>query len=123
MKKTLIGCCAIMILAGCSTKTATYTFNQTTAGECQPQVSALRGADNQTAQDAGRGSTNSGGSGNTIIIIESSDQDAKSDPDLSGMADAVVNKLTGVLPDVSDVVEDLTEPEALEDQGNVVEVE
>ena len=104
-------------------KTATYTFNQTTAGECQPQVSALRGADNQTAQDAGRGSTNSGGSGNTIIIIESSDQDAKSDPDLSGMADAVVNKLTGVLPDVSDVVEDLTEPEALEDQGNVVEVE
>jgi hypothetical protein len=33
------------------------------------------------------------------------------------MADAVVDKLTGGLTDVTDVVEDLT------DQGNVVEVE
>ena len=124
MKKTLIGCCAIMMLAGCSMKTATYTFNQTTAGECQPQVSALRGADNQTAQDAGRGSTNSGGSGNTIIIIESSDQDAKSDPDLSGMADAVVDKLTGGLTDVSSVIEDIgTDDSATVDQGSVEVIE
>jgi len=105
-------------------KTATYTFNQTTAGECQPQVSALRGADNQTAQDAGRGSTNSGGSGNTIIIIESSDQDAKSDPDLSGMADAVVDKLTGGLPDVSSVIEDIGDDDsATVDQGSVEVIE
>ena len=117
MKKTLIGCSMVLLLVGCGTKTANYNFNQTTAGECKPAVAALGSASNPTAQDAGRGSTNSGGSGNTIIIIESSAQDAKSDPDLSGMADAVADKLTGGLTDVTDVVEDLT------DQGNVVEVE
>jgi len=117
MKKTLIGCSLVLLLVGCGTKTANYTFNQTTAGEHVPKVAAFGSASNPTSQDTGRSSTNSGGSGNTIIIIESSAQDAKSDPDLSGMADAVVDKLTGGLTDVTDVVEDLT------DQGNVVEVE
>lgn len=117
MKKTLIGCSLVLLLVGCGTKTANYTFNQTTAGEHVPKVAAFGSASNPTSQDTGRSSTNSGGSGNTIIIIESSAQDAKSDPDFSGMADAVVDKLTGGLTDVTDVVEDLT------DQGNVVEVE
>jgi hypothetical protein len=117
MKKTLIGCSLVLLLVGCGTKTANYTFNQTTAGEHVPKVAAFGSASNPTSQDTGRSSTNSGGSGNTIIIIESSAQDAKSDPDLSGMADAVADKLTGGLTDVTDVVEDLT------DQGNVVEVE
>jgi hypothetical protein len=117
MKKTLIGCSLVLLLVGCGTKTANYTFNQTTAGEHVPKVAAFGSASNPTPQDTGRSSTNSGGSGNTIIIIESSAQDAKSDPDLSGMADAVADKLTGGLTDVTDVVEDLT------DQGNVVEVE
>jgi hypothetical protein len=117
MKKTLIGCSLVLLLVGCGTKTANYTFNQTTAGEHVPKVAAFGSASNPKSQDTGRSSTNSGGSGNTIIIIESSAQDAKSDPDLSGMADAVADKLTGGLTDVTDVVEDLT------DQGNVVEVE
>lgn len=117
MKKTLIGCSLVLLLVGCGTKTANYTFNQTTAGEHVPKVAAFGSASNPASQDTGRSSTNSGGSGNTIIIIESSAQDAKSDPDLSGMADAVADKLTGGLTDVTDVVEDLT------DQGNVVEVE
>jgi hypothetical protein len=41
------------------------------------------------------------------------------------MADAVVDKLTGGLTDIPAIVEDLAEPEALEDvdQGNVVEVD
>jgi len=108
MKKTLIGCSLVLLLVGCGTKTANYTFNQTTAGEHVPKVAAFGSASNPTSQDTGRSSTNSGGSGNTIIIIESSAQDAKS---------AVVDKLTGGLTDVTDVVEDLT------DQGNVVEVE
>ena len=125
MKKTLIGCSLVLLLVGCGTKTANYNFNQTTAGECKPAVTALGSASNPTPQDTGRGSTNSGGSGNTIIIIESSAQDAKSDPDFSGIADAVVDKLTGGLTDIPAIVEDLAEPEALEDvdQGNVVEVD
>jgi hypothetical protein len=124
MKKTVIGCLAILMLTGCgpSIKTSDYTFTQTT-GKCdkQPIAYGSTNSTNSTNQDAGRASTNSGGSGNTIIIIESSDQDAKSDPDLSGVAgsvaDAVADKLTGGLTNITDVVEDLT------NSGNVVEVE
>jgi hypothetical protein len=124
MKKTLIGCSLVLLLVGCGTKTANYTFNQTTAGEHVPKVAAFGSASNPTSQDTGRSSTNSGGSGNTIIIIESSAQDAKSDPDLSGMADAVVDKLTGGLTDVSSVIEDIgTDDSATVDQGSVEVIE
>ena len=105
------------ILAGCSPafKNSEYTFNQGVP-TCQGQPAMLMGAaENPTS--TGAGATNSGGSGNTIIIIESTAQDSQANPDLSGIADAVADKLTGGLTDVTDVVEDLT------DQGNVVEVE
>lgn len=120
MKKTMLGCLAILMLTGCSPalKTAEYTFNQGIPA-CQGQPSALRGAtDNPTR--TGAGSTNSGGSGNTIIIIESTAQDSQANPDLSGVADAVADQLTGGLTDVLDV--DLNGAD-LTESGNIVEVE
>jgi len=120
MKKRCFALAALAlvpILAGCSPafKNSEYTFNQGVP-TCQGQPAALRGAvDNPTS--TGAGSTNSGGSGNTIIIIESTAQDSQANPDLSGVADTVADKLTGVLTDIPAVFETMT------DQGNVVEVE
>jgi len=76
MKRLLGVALAIGLLTGCTNKTATYTINQGVPSDCTLQVSGQYGASpNQT----GAGSTNSGGTGNTVIILEDSKQDSNAD--------------------------------------------
>ena len=135
MKKSYLIIAVLLLLTSCTIKNAEYTFNQG-APDCeQPQVVA-RGLSDTPGNQTGAGSTNSGGAGNTIIIIEETNQDSQSDLDASGVMDAMANKVKSIIPSlpslnpsekkVSPVVEEeIAEPEALEDApaGEVIEVD
>jgi len=78
MKRLLGVALAVGLLTSCTIKTAEYTINQGMPSACVPQVASLApygASPNQT----GAGSTNSGGAGNTVIIIEDSKQDSNAD--------------------------------------------
>ena len=128
MKKLLI-LCAALTLAGCgTTKTSNYIFNQGLPNGAPQQAAVGMSEVPSDRWGAGGGSTNSGGAGNTIIIIESTNQDAKSDQDFSGVLDAL-EKLKMDLPLVGEnvvpppVEEEIAVPEVPEDKPVVEEVE
>ena len=135
MKKSYLIIAILLLLAGCANKTATYNFNQGAPDCDQPQV-AVRGISESPGNQTGAGSTNSGGAGNTVIIIEETNQDSQSDLDASGVMDAMANKVKSILPSLPSlnptdkvvppaVEEEIAEPEALEDApaGTVEEVD
>jgi len=78
MKRLLGIALAVVLLTGCTIKTADYTINQGVPGNCTPQVASL-GPYGASPNQTGAGSTNSGGAGNTVIIIEDSKQDSAAD--------------------------------------------
>ena len=115
---------ALVQLTGCgTTKTSNYNFNQ---GVPQQDLVAshqqARGLSDAPTNAGGTGekATNSGGSGNTIILIESTNQDAKSDQDFSGLIDSAIEKLKNGLPDIGSLVPSPTEPGALDDEPAAV---
>ena len=133
--KTLLALCTILLLAGCTIKNAEYTFNQG-APDCDQPQAVARGLSETPGNQTGAGSTNSGGAGNTIIIIEETNQDSQSDLDASGVMDAMANKVKSLIPNLPSlnpvdkvtppvVEEEIAEPEALEDApaGEVIEVD
>ena len=133
--KTLLALCTIAVLAGCTIKNAEYTFNQG-APDCDQPQAVARGLSETPGNQTGAGSTNSGGAGNTIIIIEETNQDSQSDLDASGVMDAMANKVKSLIPNLPSlnpvdkvtppvVEEEIAEPEALEDApaGEVIEVD
>ena len=69
MKRLLGVALAVGLLASCTIKTADYTINQGVPSACVPQVASQYGV---SPGQSGAGSTNSGGAGNTVIIIEDS---------------------------------------------------
>ena len=95
MKRLLGIALAIGLLTSCTIKTAEYTINQGVPGNCAPQVASLApygASPNQT----GAGSTNSGGAGNTVIIIEDSKQDSNADSPLGAYGGTAA---TGMIKD------------------------
>ena len=137
--KTLLALCTILLLAGCTIKNAEYTFNQG-APDCDQPQAVARGLSETPGNQTGAGSTNSGGAGDTIIIIEETNQDSQSDLDASGAMDAMANKVKSIIPDLPSlnpsekkvapiVDEEIAEPEALDDkpvvspEGNVKEID
>ena len=76
MKRLLGAALAVGLLTSCTIKTADYTINQGVPSACGPQVAGQYGA---SPGQSGAGSTNSGGAGNTVIIIEDSKQDSNAD--------------------------------------------
>jgi len=137
--KTLLALCTIAVLAGCTIKNAEYTFNQG-APDCDQPQAVARGLSETPGNQTGAGSTNSGGAGDTIIIIEETNQDSQSDLDASGAMDAMANKVKSIIPDLPSlnpsekkvapiVDEEIAEPEALDDkpvvspEGNVKEID
>ena len=81
MKRLLAVGLAVGLLTSCTIKTADYTINQGVPSACVPQVANLGpyGASPSQTGQTGAGSTNSGGAGNTVIIIEDSKQDSAAD--------------------------------------------
>jgi len=135
MKKSYLIIAILLLLTSCTIKNAEYTFNQGAPDCAQPQVVA-RGLSESPGNQTGAGSTNSGGAGNTVIIIEETNQDSNSDLDASGVMDAMANKVKSILPSLPSlnptdkvvppaVEEEIAEPEALEDApaGTVEEVD
>jgi len=95
MKRLLGVALAVGLLTSCTIKTAEYTINQGMPSACVPQVASLAPygtSPNQT----GAGSTNSGGAGNTVIIIEDSKQDSNADSALGAYGGTAA---TGMIKD------------------------
>jgi len=76
MKRFLGVALTVGLLTSCTIKTADYTINQGVPSTCVPQVAGQYGV---SPGQSGAGSTNSGGAGNTVIIIEDSKQDSNAD--------------------------------------------
>ena len=95
MKRLLGVALAIGLLTSCTIKTADYTINQGIPGNCAPQVASL-GPYGASPNQTGAGSTNSGGTGNTVIIIEDSKQDSNADSALGAYGGTAA---TGMIKD------------------------
>ena len=95
MKRFLGVVLAVGLLTSCTIKTADYTINQGVPGNCIPQVASL-GAYGASPNQTGAGSTNSGGAGNTVIIIEDSNQDSNADSALGAYGGTAA---TGMIKD------------------------
>jgi len=125
MKTRLLCIIAVLILAGCTMKTATYNFNQGIPAPTPQQVALGVAPGNQGG--TGERATNSGGAGNTIIIIEETKQDSQSTLDPGSLTDTLAGKIK--LPSLPSVIpstppaadEEIAEPEALEDNFPKVE--
>ncbi|HAS17422.1 MAG TPA: hypothetical protein DCR39_05925 [Nitrospiraceae bacterium] len=94
-----------IMLAGCTIKTADYTINQGVPSDCTSQVVGRYGT---SPGQSGAGSTNSGGSGNTVIIIEDSKQDSQGSVDPSSLMQTAVDKIKDSLPDIGSLVPSAT---------------
>jgi len=95
MKRLLGVALAVGLLTSCTIKTADYTINQGVPGNCAPQVASL-GPYGASPNQTGAGSTNSGGAGNTVIIIEDSKQDSNADSALGAYGGTAA---TGMIKD------------------------
>ena len=95
MKRLLGIALAVGLLTSCTIKTADYTINQGVPGNCAPQVASL-GPYGASPNQTGAGSTNSGGAGNTVIIIEDSKQDSNADSALGAYGGTAA---TGMIKD------------------------
>ena len=93
MKRFLGVALAVGLLTSCTIKTADYTINQGVPSACVPQVAGQYGA---SSGQSGAGSTNSGGAGNTVIIIEDSKQDSNADSALGAYGGTAA---TGMIKD------------------------
>ena len=93
MKRLLGVALAVGLLTSCTIKTADYTINQGVPSACVPQVAGQYGA---SPGQSGAGSTNSGGAGNTVIIIEDSKQDSNADSALGAYGGTAA---TGMIKD------------------------
>jgi len=93
MKRLLGVALAVGLLTSCTIKTADYTINQGIPSACVPQVAGQYGA---SPGQSGAGSTNSGGAGNTVIIIEDSKQDSNADSALGAYGGTAA---TGMIKD------------------------
>jgi len=93
MKRFLGVALAVGLLTSCTIKTADYTINQGVPGNCVPQVAGQYGV---SPGQSGAGSTNSGGAGNTVIIIEDSKQDSNADSALGAYGGTAA---TGMIKD------------------------
>ena len=93
MKRLFGVALAVGLLTSCTTKTADYTINQGVPGNCAPQVAGQYGV---SPGQSGAGSTNSGGAGNTVIIIDDSKQDSNADSALGAYGGTAA---TGMIKD------------------------
>jgi len=95
MKRLLGVALAVGLLTSCTIKTADYTINQGVPVDCSKQVASL-GPYGASPNQTGAGSTNSGGAGNTVIIIEDSKQDSNADSALGAYGGTAA---TGMIKD------------------------
>ena len=95
MKRLLGVALAVGLLTSCTIKTAEYTINQGVPSACAPPVASF-GPYGASPNQTGAGSTNSGGAGNTVIIIEDSKQDSNADSALGAYGGTAA---TGMIKD------------------------